>query len=200
MKLIQLQHSPLFVIFRASTRSLNRHSFVAQGHLHTIHLTYPGSTLYSPSTYFRHQHLSGHTVFIHSFHMPKPSKYSLVGSTRLFPFYFSSSTHLFIRNSIHSWHSGQTSQTLYLKDIYFPSLNSSHTPCLLSVQRRWYNNYFFILTLLCLYPQSSTAQHIFQCSYYQPPSFILCPTSLSHPSSASTCDPRYLQQSFSSDG
>ena len=27
---------------------------------------------------FRHQHPSGHTILIHSFHMPKPSQYSLI--------------------------------------------------------------------------------------------------------------------------
>ena len=41
---------------------------------------------------------------------------------------------LFIPNSIHSWHSNQTSQTLHLKDIHFPSLSTSHTACLCSVQ------------------------------------------------------------------
>ena len=38
---------------------------------------YPSSltsvSSYPPSTYFNHQHHSGHTVLIHSFHMPKPS-------------------------------------------------------------------------------------------------------------------------------
>ena len=33
----------------------------------------------------------------------------------------------------------QTSHTLHLKNIHFPSLSTSHTPCLCSVQRRWYN-------------------------------------------------------------
>ena len=69
-------------------------------------------------------------------------------------FYSSSPTHLFIPNSIHSLHSNQTSQTLHLKNIHFPSLSTSHTPCLCSLQRRSYNNYYsFILTLLGLYPQ-----------------------------------------------
>ena len=45
--------------------------------------------------------------------------------------------------SIHSRHSNQTFQTLHLKNIHFPSLSTSHTPCLCSVQRRWYN-YSFI--------------------------------------------------------
>ena len=39
-------------------------------------------SLVPPSTYFCHQHLSGHTVLIHSFLMPKPSEYSLICSTR----------------------------------------------------------------------------------------------------------------------
>ena len=45
-----------------------------------------------------------------------------------------------------------------------------------------------------LYPLSFIAQHTFQRS----PSFIPCSTSLSHPPSAATCDPRYLIQSTSS--
>ena len=56
----------------------------------------------------------------------------------------------FIPNSIHSRHSNQTSQTLRLKNIHFPSistLSTSHTPCLCSVQHHCYN-YSFILTLL----------------------------------------------------
>ena len=49
--------------------------------------------------------------------------------------YSSSPTHLFIPNSIHSRHSNQTSQTLHLKNIHFPSVSTSHPPCLCSVQR-----------------------------------------------------------------
>ena len=40
-------------------------------------------------------------VLIHSFHMPKPSQYSLISLTREIPFYSSSHMHLFIPNSIH---------------------------------------------------------------------------------------------------
>ena len=39
-----------------------------------------------------------------------------------------SPTHLFIPNSIPSRHSNQTSQTLNLQNIHFPSLSTSHTP------------------------------------------------------------------------
>ena len=72
-------------------------------------------------------------------------------SLTLFLFHAALLTHLFIPNSIHSWHSNQTSQTLHLKNIHFPSLSTSHTPCLCSVQRRWYN-YSFIETFLARYP------------------------------------------------
>ena len=40
----------------------------------------------------------------------------------------------------------------------------------------------------------------FSAPHAQYPSFILCTTSLSHPPSAATCDPRYLIQSTSSNG
>ena len=46
-------------------------------------------------------------------------------------------------------------------NIPFPSLSTFYTPCLCSVQRRWYN-YSVILTLLGLFPQSSIAQLTFQ--------------------------------------
>ena len=59
------------------------------------------------------------------------------------------------------WHSNYTSQTLHLKNIHFPSLCTSHTPHVCSVQRRWYN-YSFIWTLLGLSPQSSIVQRTFQ--------------------------------------
>ena len=36
-------------------------------------------------------------------------------------------THPFIPNSIHSWHSNQTSHRLHLKNIHFPSQSTSHT-------------------------------------------------------------------------
>ena len=55
--------------------------------------------LVPPSTEFRFQHPSCHTLLILSFHMPKPSQYSLICSTRKLPSYSSSPTHLFIPNS-----------------------------------------------------------------------------------------------------
>ena len=58
-------------------------------------------------------------VLIHLFHMHNPSQYSLICSTRYLPFYSSSPMHLFILNSIHSWHSNQTSQTLHRKNIKY---------------------------------------------------------------------------------
>ena len=54
-----------------------------------------------------------------------------------------SNKHLFILNSIHSQQSNQTSQIIQLNNIHFPSLSTSHTPCLCSLQCRWYN-YSFI--------------------------------------------------------
>ena len=86
---------------------------------------------------------------------------SLIGSTRLLPLYSRSHTHLIIHNSIHSWHSNQTYQTLHLKDIPFPSLSTSYTPCICSIQRRWCN-YSVICRLHGLHPQSSIAQHTLQ--------------------------------------
>ena len=88
---------------------------------------------------------SSHTLLIHSLHVQTISilsnpLYSL--TPFLFQLFY---THLFIPNSIHSWHSSwrRTSslalQKLHLKNIHFPSLSTSHTPCLCSVQRNLYN-------------------------------------------------------------
>ena len=130
-------------------------------------------------------------VLIYFLHLSKPSQYSLIWSTRQLPFYSNSSTHLFIPNSIHSWHSYQTSQTLHLNYIHIPSLGTTHTQCLCSIQHRWYNC-SFILTLLRIYPQSFIAQQFSRPSHplYLP--FILCHTFLPHSPSAATCDPRYF--------
>ena len=48
----------------------------------------------------------------------------------LTPFLFRMSTDLFSPNSTNSLHYNQTSQTLHLKNIHFPSLGTSHAPCL----------------------------------------------------------------------
>ena len=47
----------------------------------------------------------------------------------------------FLTLSIHD--TNQTSQTPHLKNIHFPSLSTSHTPCLCSIQCHWCN-YSFI--------------------------------------------------------
>ena len=81
VKLNQLHMHQGFPVFFYLSHSLQHHSSVAQGHLHTIHPASPRSTSYMPSTYFRHQHPLGHTILSHPFHMPKPSQYSLIRST-----------------------------------------------------------------------------------------------------------------------
>ena len=106
--------SPLIPIFSTLSSSLHLHSSAAKGHHHAVHQTLPRSTPYPLSTYFRHQHTSSHTVLIHSLHVTKPSQYSLIPSTRKLPPYSSSSKQLFSLNSIRSWYSNNTSQTLHL--------------------------------------------------------------------------------------
>ena len=65
--------------------------------------------------------------------------FALLANSRAIPALLRTSSFL----TIHSRHSNQTSQTLHFKNIHFPSLSTSHTPCLCTVQRRWYN-YSFI--------------------------------------------------------
>ena len=69
--------------------------------------------------------------------------------------------HHSIPNSMYSWHSHWYFQTLHLKNIHFPSLSTSHTPCILLRIHRRLNNYSFTWTLLCIYPQSSVSMETF---------------------------------------
>ena len=71
------QGSPLFSIFRTLSSSLCRHSSAAHGHLHAS--IQPNLGL--PHTR-GHQSPPSHTVLILSLHVPKPSQYSLIYSTR----------------------------------------------------------------------------------------------------------------------
>ena len=73
----------------------------------------------------RHQHPSGRKILIHSFHMPKQA---LIANPLFIPALLRTSSFL----TIHSCHANQTSQT-HLKNIHFPSLSTSHTPCQCSV-------------------------------------------------------------------
>ena len=90
---------------------------------------------YTSSIYFGHQHPSGRTILIHSLHVFKPSQYSLIHPTRQLPFHSSSSTHLFISNSIlacmyaNSIHSNSIhSNSIHSNSIHFNSIhyNSIH--------------------------------------------------------------------------
>ena len=83
--------------------------------VHALHLLMPSTPFWPYNT---------HPFFSHAQTISILSEllYSLL------PFYSSSPTHLFISNSTHSWHSNQSSQTLHLKNIHFPSLSTTHTP------------------------------------------------------------------------
>ena len=87
-------------------------------------------------------------------------------------------------------------------NIHFPSLSTSSTPCLCFVQRRWYN-YSFIIIIISYRHYAFMPNPVLLSKHFSAPhvlysSFILCTTSISHPPSATTCYPRYLKQSTSS--
>ena len=155
----------LLLIFCTLSLSLHRHPSAAHRHLHTIDISNLTSNYPAPALHLLAHSTRFDTYGTHSFSpgVLIRSQYSLVQSARQFPLHSSSSKHLFIPNSIHSWHSHQISKTIYLKNILFPSLNTSHTQCLYFVQRRWYNN-SFMQTLHRIYPHSTIAQHTFQSS------------------------------------
>ena len=106
------------------------------------------------ATYFCHQHPYSHVVLTHSFlagvlyHWCYLS--TLLANSVSIPTLLRTS--LFLPLSIRSWHSHQSSQTLHPKKIHFPSLSTSHTPCICSVKPRLYNYSFEIDTSLHLYP------------------------------------------------
>ena len=119
-------------LIRAFLRSLYRHFSVAQcmspssqpfsqtsvSLVPTLHLLPPSTPFWPYDTHKFFPHAQ--TISILS-----DLLYSLT------PFLFQLSyTHLFIPNSIHSRHYNQTSQTLHLANIHFPSLSTSHIPCL----------------------------------------------------------------------
>ena len=85
--------------------------------------------------------------------MPKPSQYSLICSAR----YNSLSIPALLRTFSFLTLPIRDTPTkllkkLYRKNIHFPSLSTSHTPCLCSVQRRWYNNLLHIYSYWPLSP------------------------------------------------
>ena len=95
-------------------------------------------------------------------------------------FYSSSPTHLFFPNSIHSWHSNQTSQTLHLKNITFllSALLISHVNAPYNAVDTITSSYRLFLPFI---PQSSIAQHTFQHSPRSIPLFInICLSVFNH--------------------
>ena len=146
-------------------------------HPSNLTLVYP----YPSSTYFGHRHLYSHTVLIRPLHVSQTISILPVWSTLLsnsLAIPASLRTTSFLNLSIRDT-KNQTFHTLHLTNIHFPSLSTSHTPCLCSVQRWWYIN-SFVQKLLCIYPQSSIAQHTFQHSPVLIPLLIECTTSFSH--------------------
>ena len=159
---IRPQGSPLLPIFRALSRSLDNHSSIAQGHLHTIHpsiqpnlclphtqppITSAINTLlavrYTP--FFPH----AQTISI----LCDPLYLSI-------PALLCTSSFLTLSNQRHS---NQTSRTLHLKNIHFPSLSTSHTPMPL-LRTTPFVQLLLHIDTSCPYPQSSIAQHTFQLS------------------------------------
>ena len=129
--------------------------------------TFTPSTLTSiynvPSVHhFHHQHPSSHMILIHSLHVSKSSQYSLIHCTHHLFFQYSSGMHVFIPNQFLTLpqnisHLISKRFTLHLKALLIPNVS-----VLYNAVCRLYN-YFFLKTLLCIYPQSSIAQHTFQC-------------------------------------
>ena len=77
---------------------------------------------------------------------------TLLSAHSLTPFQFQLSYASLNSLLFHSWHAHQTSQTLHLVNIHFPSFSTSNTPFHCSIPCHWYN-YSFIRTFLPIYPQ-----------------------------------------------
>ena len=154
----------------------------------------PRSSSYPSSTDFSHQHPSGHRVLIRSFHMLKPSKYSLICSTRqllsipaLLPFLT-----LSIRDTPTKLPKHFTSRRFnFLLSVLLIPHSSAPYNAVGTITPSY--RYFMALT-----PSPLLLSTLFSAPHALYPSFILCTTPLSDPPSADTCDPRYLKQSTSS--
>ena len=84
---------------------------------------------------------------------------------------------------------------------HFPSLSSSHTPCICSIQRRLFGTIIpSCRRIFAIVNNSLLLSTLFSSPQALYPSFILCTTSISHHPFAATCEPRYLKQSTSSIG
>ena len=130
MKVIQLlmyQGSPLFPIFRSLTRTLYFHCSPRAPSHHPSNLT--SVSLVAALLWLL-------AIRYSSILSTCPNHLNTLWSALLANYI---SIPALLRTSLfqtytHSWHSNQTSQTLHLKNILFPSLSTSHTPCLCSVQ------------------------------------------------------------------
>ena len=154
------------------------HSFLsfAQSFLSFAHAAKPRSTSYPPSSYFRHQHPSGHTVLVHSFHMPKPSQYSLstlLANSLSIPALLRTSS--FITLSIHNTptkllkHFIARTFTFLLSALLIPHA-SAHTTLLVQLLLQ--------MDIFGLYPQSSILSTLFSAPQALYPSFLVCTTFL----------------------
>ena len=121
-----LHQGSLFPIFSALSSSLHRHPLLPTATFPPSIQPILGLPPYSPSAYFCHQHPPSHTVLINSLHLPKPSQYSLILSTR---------------NSLYRPARLPTSSFLNTSSQEHSLSFSQHFsyPTSFSVQRRWCN-------------------------------------------------------------
>ena len=127
------------MLFRALPRSIQRRPSVAKGLLHAIDPTQFGLPHTAINTFLVIRYLTILSTC--------PNRLNTLLSVLLaLPIYSSSHTHLFIPNSIQSWHSNQTYQTLHSRTFTFLLL------ALLAYRH------------IRVYPQSSIAQQTLQCS------------------------------------
>ena len=180
-------------------RSLPRLPSAAQGHIYTIHPTLPLSITDPHSTYF-HQHPPSYTVLIHSFHVSNPSIsiHTLSSTLHVNSFSVPALVLIYLGQIL----SIRDTPTQLLKHFISRTFTFLLSALLIPQASAPYNAVGTITssyTLLRINPQSSIARHTSQ-RHTLYPSFILCPTSLSHPPAAATCDPIYWKQSTSSNG
>ena len=119
-----------FLSFVKLLRSLYRHPYSAEDHLHTGHPTQPRPTSYPPSTCMPSTQFQPYGT-TNSLHVAQPFLYSVIHSISQLPFIPALlCMHLFIPNSTHASHSHQTSQTLISRTFNF----LLKQPCLFFVQ------------------------------------------------------------------
>ena len=165
-----------YLLSVALSHSSRRHPSATQGHLHSDDYTKYRSALHRPATWLLHHYPSSQPILIYSPNVSKPSRYSLIHSTRQLSLQSRSSMHLFIPKSQFRSLSPNFSNTFIYSALLIPQVSDPYnnagkiTPSyrqffafrpnpLLLGSRTLYHIHFISSILCLLQPQVLTTIH-----------------------------------------